>query len=108
VCGWFNSDTTGKVTVTYDVETHAGLSGEYQNVRPSDPSWKELPPIQGFPAVASARHTDSCQVSIGLADDTSIAVTVALGLTADAKTDPCEVAPQVANLVVTTLKKAGA
>lgn len=105
VCGWFNPDTTGQVTVTYDVETHTGLSGEYQNVKPQDPDWKELPAIKGFPTVASAKHASSCQISVGLADDMFIAVTVALGLSKSGNADPCEVAPPVAALVVETLKK---
>jgi hypothetical protein len=105
-CEWFNRDTTGKVTVTYVTETHVGLSGVYQNSRPGDSSWKELPLIQGFPAVAHNKVTSSCQVSVGLADDLSIDVTTHLGSSkGGGQSDPCEVAPQVANLVVTTLKK---
>jgi hypothetical protein len=105
-CGWFNRDTTGKVTVTYVTQTHVGLSGVYQNSQPGDSSWRVLPLIQGFPAVAHNRATSSCQVTVGLADDFSIDVTTHLGSSmGGGKSDPCKVAPQVADLVVTTLKK---
>ncbi|WP_410576134.1 DUF3558 domain-containing protein [Amycolatopsis sp. lyj-108] len=105
-CEWFNRDTTGKVTVTFVTETRVGLSGLYQNSKSGDSSWKELPLMHGFPAVAHNKVTSSCQVSIGFADDRSVDVTTHLGLNkGGGKTDPCEVAPQVAELVVATLKK---
>ena len=105
VCNWVNRDTTGQVTVTYYTEPHDGLSGDYQNVKPQEPAWKELPAIGGFPAVVSAKHASSCQVSVGLADDLSISVAVALGSSKRGNADPCDVAPQVAALAVSTLKK---
>jgi hypothetical protein len=104
-CEWFNRDTTGKITVLYVTRTHVGLSADYQNSKPGDSSWRELPLIQGFPAVAHNKTASSCQVTVGLADDFSIDVTVALSLAKSGKSDPCEVAPRAADAVVSTLKK---
>jgi hypothetical protein len=93
-----------EVTVTYVTQTHVGLSGVYQNSKPGDSSWRELPLIQGFPAVAHNKTASSCQVSVGLADDFSIDVSIALGLS-KSESDPCGVAPRAADAVVSTLKK---
>ncbi|WP_328610483.1 DUF3558 domain-containing protein [Amycolatopsis sp. NBC_00345] len=113
-CGWSNLDKGSQIGVGYDTTTHTGLSGNYQNTQPKSAVWKPLPDIQGFPAVAHAGNKgqpalkDFCAVSVGLADDTSIDVSVSLGRAKIGSVDPCDVAGQAADAVVTTLKaKAG-
>ena len=114
-CKWHNTDAGAQVGVGYDIETHGGLSVLYQNTKPQAKVWRELPPIQGFPAVAystldSGTKTGLCLVGVGVADDLSFDASLGLG---DAKrasgADPCELAARVADMVVTNLKrKAGA
>ncbi|GAA3588034.1 DUF3558 domain-containing protein [Amycolatopsis ultiminotia] len=113
-CDWHNSDAGSLVTVSYTTESHAGLSGLYQNTKPKSQVWRELPLIQGFPAVAAVAIgsdlTDQfCQVSVGIRDDLSFDATLVLGNANRGKADPCELAPRVADMVVTNLRqKAGA
>jgi Protein of unknown function (DUF3558) len=115
LCSWSNHRTSGQINVGYDTGTHTGLSGSYQNTQPRVAVWRALPPIQGFPAVAysgtkgMSAPNDSCTVSVGLADDLSVDIGASLGSSSIGKVDPCDVAAQVAALVVTTLRqKAGA
>jgi hypothetical protein len=113
-CSWSNTDTLGQVYVGYDTESHTGLSGLYKNTQPKSGVWKELPPIQGFPAVAAAGSKgttpkDHCVVTVGLTDDLAVDVGATLGSTKIGTVDPCEVATGIADQVVTTLRaKAGA
>lgn len=105
-CSWFNSTTSAKVTINYVTQTHQGLSGVYANTKPKTSTWKELPLIDGFPAVAHDFTTINCQVSIGVADDLSVDVTGFLSSAKQqANADPCEAAAKAAALVVGNLKK---
>ncbi|WP_081655385.1 DUF3558 domain-containing protein [Amycolatopsis orientalis] len=114
-CKWHNTDAGAQVGVGYTTQTHQGLSAVYQGTKPQAKVWRELPPIQGFPAVAfstedSGTQTGLCLVSVGIADDLSFDASLGLG---DAKrasgADPCPLAARVADMVVTNLKrKAGA
>ncbi|WP_432849192.1 DUF3558 domain-containing protein [Amycolatopsis sp. CA-161197] len=113
-CNWTNADTAAVVGVGYTSQTHQGLSALYQNTKPQATVWKELAPIQGFPAVAhstyeSGTNTGFCQVSVGIADDLSFDASLGLSTAKIGKVDPCGVAEQVADMVVTNLRqKAGA
>ncbi|MCU1687738.1 MAG: hypothetical protein JWQ81_8477 [Amycolatopsis sp.] len=112
-CTWINSDKNSLVSLAYDTQDHTGLSGFYENTKPQATVWKPLPDIQGFPAVAhvtpsGGSPTDFCQVSIGIADDISVDVSIGLSDAKKGKADPCEVTAQVSDMVVTNLRqKAG-
>jgi hypothetical protein len=112
-CNWVNSDTNSHVTVAFDTKDHTGLSGFYENTKPQAVVWKPLPAIQGFPAVAHVStgndSKDFCQISIGIADDLSVDVTIRLSDAKVGKADPCEMTGRVAEMVITNLRqKAGA
>ncbi|MGW4521068.1 DUF3558 domain-containing protein [Amycolatopsis sp. NPDC004378] len=105
-CSWYNPSTSAKVAVTYVTKTHAGLSAVYANVKPATPAWKELSPIDGFPAVAHHFTTGDCTISVGIADDLSVDVTGFLSSAKeDAGADPCESTARAAGTVVENLKK---
>ncbi|WP_037360367.1 DUF3558 domain-containing protein [Amycolatopsis orientalis] len=114
-CKWNNIDSGAGLTVSYTTQTHQGLSALYQNTKPQAKVWRELPPIQGFPAVAHSTYSSGtqdgfCAVSVGIADDLSFDASLT---PSDAKrasgADPCELSARVADMVVTNLKrKAGA
>jgi hypothetical protein len=109
-CTWFNRDTGGAVGVSYTINTHVGLSGVYANTQPQSAVWKELPPVQGFPAVAFAGNSggaipgDFCQASVGLADSFSVDVSLTLGSTKRHSGDACALISEVAEMTVATLK----
>ncbi|MFK0246580.1 DUF3558 family protein [Amycolatopsis azurea] len=114
VCAWSNLERGSRIDVTYDTTTHTGLSKLYQNTKPQSGVWKPLTDVQGFPAVAHAGQpgqkppVDFCVVSVGLADDLAVDVSLFLGPAKRGAVDPCDVAGQAAGAVATTLKaKAG-
>jgi hypothetical protein len=113
-CAWSNHDTGGAVGVSYTVNTHVGLSGVYANTESKSAVWRELPAIQGFPAVAHAGDKGGevpvgfCQASIGLADSFSIDVSLTLGESKKNTEDACNLISEIADMTVTTLRvKAG-
>ncbi|WUL65490.1 DUF3558 domain-containing protein [Amycolatopsis sp. NBC_00345] len=111
-CTWANPQSGGQIAVFYVTEPKTGLSGNYANTRPQMAVWKELPLIQGFPAVAYSDNgkpnPSYCAVSVGITDTLSIDVHVDLSDQKAGKIDACTIAPETANDVVTTLKqKAG-
>ena len=111
-CVWTNLKSGAQMGVSFTTEPKDGLSGDYANTRPRMPVWKELPPIQGLPAVAYSDNgkpnPDFCAVAVGITDTLSVDVTLALSLQKSGKVDACTVVPLTANDVVTTLKqKAG-
>lgn len=111
-CSWTNPETTASVGVSYYPASNDGLSNAFVNVKPQMKRWDVLPPIQGFPAVAYSTQAGStpntCDVLVGVTDRLSFMVDVAPRTGKMGKVDPCPLAADVANDVVTTLKqKAG-
>ena len=112
-CDWNNSTTGAAATVGYTTQVHDGLSAVYENTKPQSSVWRELPLIQGFPAVAytvtsSGTHGGFCQVSVGISDSLTVDASLTLRRAKIGNTDACELAPRVADMVVTNLRqKAG-
>ncbi|MFB9924886.1 DUF3558 domain-containing protein [Amycolatopsis halotolerans] len=111
-CSWTNTETTASIGVSYYPASNDGLSNAYVNVKPQMKRWDVLPPIQGFPAVAYATQPgptpNTCDVLVGVTDRLSFLVDVAPRTGKMGKVDPCPLAADVANDVLTTLKqKAG-
>ncbi|GAA3554179.1 DUF3558 domain-containing protein [Amycolatopsis ultiminotia] len=112
-CDWSNLDSGAGVTIYYGTLTHQGLSAVYQNTKPQAKVWKELPPIQGFPAVAhstfsSGTDTGFCAVTVGVSDELTVDASLTLSDAKQGKADPCELTARVADMVVTNLRqKAG-
>jgi Protein of unknown function (DUF3558) len=107
-CVWQRVERGSSVGVGYITETHEGLSAVYANTRPQSRVWRPLPPIQGFPAVAHAGGIKQfCAVSVGLADNLSVDISAILGFAKEGEVDPCDVTAQIADMVVTNLRKKG-
>ncbi|MFF0147685.1 uncharacterized protein DUF3558 [Amycolatopsis sulphurea] len=108
-CSWINAETTASIGVSYYPARNDGLSNAYTNVKPQMKRWDALPPIQGFPAVAYATQPGStpntCNVLVGVTDRLSFLVDVAPRTSKMGKVDPCPLAADVANDVLTTLKQ---
>ncbi|MFF4598446.1 DUF3558 domain-containing protein [Amycolatopsis sp. NPDC001319] len=112
-CNWNNVDTGAMTAVGYTTQQAGGLSAVYAGTKPQATIWRELPPIQGLPAVAHStfpnRRNDFCQVSVGISDEHSFDASLALSFAKVGKVDACDVAARVADMVVTNLRhKAGA
>ncbi|WP_406640819.1 DUF3558 domain-containing protein [Amycolatopsis sp. WGS_07] len=109
-CHWGNLDSGAGLDIFYDIRTRQGLSSVYQNTKPKTTTWRPLPLIQGFPAVAFSINTgsrvdDSCDVSVGIADDYTVDAALNLGRGKAGKADPCELTAKVADMVVTNLRQ---
>ncbi|WP_244223405.1 DUF3558 domain-containing protein [Amycolatopsis circi] len=111
-CDWISPDTHGFIGLSFFDKHNDGLSNVYVNVRPQMKRFDVLQPIQGFPAVAYSTqpgpNSQTCDVNVGVTDQLSFAVEVTPGGTKFGNVDPCPLAADVANDVITTLKqKAG-
>jgi hypothetical protein len=82
----------------------------YQNVKPTAVRWEELQPVQGYPAIGYLPNGDDptnkrdCQIVVGVADNLTYSVGLALGECVVGKKDPCDVGRNVADAVMTNLK----
>ncbi|WP_277068534.1 DUF3558 domain-containing protein [Saccharomonospora viridis] len=106
-CGWGNKKTFAVVQVGFDTVNRQGLSAAYANAKPRSAIFREVGPIEGFPAVAYKDSEDAprCAVVVGLADDYAISATVSLSFEKeDAGIDSCGPAERIAATVVGNLK----
>lgn len=109
-CDWYNRETWGEVSINFLTDDPTGLSSEYQaNERGKWEVFKELPEIEGFPAVirTTSDTTDlgHCTVVVGVADDMAFESVLQLSRANVGEKDPCEMAVQVAGLALTTMKE---
>lgn len=104
-CRWSNPERFSGITVTYSVESRQGLSAQYANTKPDEPTFQEASPVLGLPAVEfkPSEGSPTCTTAVGLADEYSVSVTVTLGRDAEGA-DPCQGAARVAEDVVGNLK----
>jgi hypothetical protein len=109
-CTWFNEETRGEAQIVFSVsKSKKGLSSEYQAEK--DGKWayfKELPAIEGYPAIIRAATDDRdmghCTVVVGVADDMVFESILRLSQANVGQRDPCEVAVQIAELALQTIK----
>jgi hypothetical protein len=110
-CEWFNPDTRGEVIISFLTNSQNGLSGFYAaNQRGEYPYFVELPPIEGYPAIASdiedRRSRGICIVDVGVTDQLAFGVYLALSPVNVETQDPCETAALVAGMALQTMKGA--
>ncbi|MCR6489530.1 DUF3558 domain-containing protein [Amycolatopsis sp. OK19-0408] len=108
LCQWDSSSGSGAgLTVGYDTKSDQGISLSYKNTKPKSTLWKELEPVQTYPAIAYGDQSDKrlCNVVVGVSDELTYGVTLTLGdkAAADGK-DACELGRTVADMVMTNLK----
>jgi hypothetical protein len=111
ICNWSSNSGSGAgIAVSYQTKSDQGISLAYGNVQPKAARWKPLDPIQGFPAVAYANFDDkrSCVIVIGVTEELAFSTGLTLGdkATSEGK-DSFDIAPQVADAVMTNLKARG-
>ena len=106
-CIWSNTETLAEAEVHFSDKDPRGLSALYA-VKDQYAYFEELPPIDGFPAVARSgvddRDTGRCSVVVGVSDEVTFDVPVRLSDANVGKRDPCEAAVQVARMALETMK----
>jgi hypothetical protein len=110
-CEWYNPDTRGQVTISSLTNSQNGLSGFYAaNQRGEYPYFLELPPIEGYPAVASdivdRRPEGTCLVAFGVTDQLAFGIALHLSQVNVGRKEPCETAVLVAGMALQTMKGA--
>ncbi|HYQ67192.1 DUF3558 domain-containing protein [Actinophytocola sp.] len=107
-CTWTNPDTGAEVEIHFLDKDPRGLSAQYQT-KDRYAYFDELPPIEGYPAIAAAvaddRSIGLCMVSVGASDETTFIVPIRLSQVNIGTKDPCDVAAMVAGKALQTMKK---
>jgi hypothetical protein len=108
-CKWLNESTRGKVQISFLSEDPRGLSAEYS--ANEDGKWAyfiELPAIDGYPAVArdvsDDRDNGGCPVVVGASNEIAFEVALQLSEANVGKKDPCQVAVDIAGMVLETMQ----
>jgi len=109
-CEWNNPNDTGSVTVHFLDRNPYGLSAEYQAHKDGKAALFEvLPPIEGYPAVATdvvdGRDQGLCTVVVGVSDEIAFEVPITQSQANIGSKDPCQIAAMVAGMALETMKK---
>src|SRR6476469_1028962 len=109
-CDWRNEQTRGDVQIVFLVDDPRGLSPEYDaDKRGEWEYFKELPNIEGYPAVirlgTDDREIGHCTVVAGAADDMAFETILRLSQANVGQKDPCDKASEVAGMALKTMKE---
>jgi hypothetical protein len=109
-CEWRNEATRGRVRIAFFEKSPDGLSAEYRAEK--DGKWayfEKLPPVDGLPAVArditDDRKNGGCPVVVGVSDELTFEVDLQQSEANVGQSDPCEVAVDVAEMAVATMRE---
>lgn len=106
-CAWHRAGPAS-IHVIFPTVDKSGLSGLYSN-RDENAFFVELPPADGYPAIAfgmvDRRSEGDCTVEVGTSDTETIDVSIALSENKIGKIDPCEAAHEVASTVIGNIKE---
>jgi hypothetical protein len=110
-CQWRNKQTQGSAGIQFFSSIERGLSAVYAEAKGSDfPYFEPIDDIEGYPAVAFdtkvAKPVASCTVAVGVADQLVFDVVVDLSDANLNKKDPCELAIQVAGMMMNRMQEA--
>lgn len=110
-CDWQGGTSSdGGFSLSFGTKSRQGLSGFYANAKPKMEVFRELAPVEGFPAVAYKSSDDAreCTVGVGLADEYTLSITGTQSSAREGEVDSCDATEMVTALVVKNLKqKAG-
>lgn len=110
-CTWGGKeDRRALVELAFLDEYPFGLSAAYQaNEEGKYDFFEELPPIEGYPAVALAgtddRQNGGCGVDVGVSDEIAFNLVIRLSTANVGELDPCETAAMVAEMALRTMKE---
>jgi uncharacterized protein DUF3558 len=110
-CHWRNNETRGSVFLNFLPGDKRGLSSLYREAKGSDfPYFEPIEEIEGQPAVAYNPDVDEptidCTVAVGVTDQLIFSVRVSLSDANVGKKKPCEVASDVAGMMLKTMREA--
>jgi Protein of unknown function (DUF3558) len=112
VCTWQNPETGGMAILAFLDKDPRGLSAVYHADK--EGKWAyfdELPPVEGFPAVARGltdeRKKGGCSIVVGVSDEIAFSLFLQLSLANSGQKDPCDTAILVAGKALQTMKQGG-
>lgn len=107
-CRWRNRETVADAEIHFSNEDPRGLSAQY-DAQDEYAFFEELPPIDGYPAIANDilddRDIGRCTVVVGVSDEITFDASVQLSEANVGKKDPCAAAAEVAGMALRTMKK---
>jgi hypothetical protein len=108
-CDW-SSQASGSATGAQYFLHNGGINTVYKKKAAGELAlFKPIEAIQGYPAViflqVDKQKAGECGVAVGITDDSTLAVSVALGSTSKSYADPCPAAVKVTTSVMTNLLK---
>ncbi|TQJ02868.1 uncharacterized protein DUF3558 [Amycolatopsis cihanbeyliensis] len=108
-CTWsVRGGVGGGIFLDLPTISDTGLAGIYRQRGTSYQFFREMPNVEGYPAVAygHADETDQgeCAVAVGTSDDRTVELTAVLSERTVGKKDPCQAAHDTAVEVVQNIK----
>lgn len=109
-CIWANPDNGQTFEVQFITANKAGLTALYINkdVIVNGGGYWEATTIQGYPGVFNSqldsRKTGDCSLAVGVTDTLTYNVAVTADRSTPQYNDPCGMATQIADMVMTTLR----
>lgn len=105
-CYWSDIQRGSHIGIQFVYGWKRGLADVY--AKKGQGFFKELAPVQGYPAVAygpsDERPDGRCGVAVGIASNAAFEADAQVASSAVGTGDPCKDARNVANLAITTLK----
>jgi uncharacterized protein DUF3558 len=109
-CRWSASEPgKGQVSMSFFTDVGRGLSAPYEENENGDfKLFKELPKIEGYPAVAydtvDENPTEICAIAVGVSDHLAFDVHLRLSAKNVGQLDPCDKAAMVVEMMLKNMK----
>lgn len=110
-CSWRNAENGGSVSIDFATDDKRGLSSAYRSHANGDFTYFEpIDDIEGHPAVAydinATKPTAACFVAVGLTDELTFSIRVALSAQNVDNKNPCELSAMVAGIMIKNIQEA--
>jgi hypothetical protein len=110
-CGWTNTKSGGSLGLDFFSGDKRGLSSLYREAKDLEfPYFEPVDDIEDYPAAAynskEKNPTSECLVGVGVTDQLSFSVYVAVSLDNIGRKNPCEAAVGATEMLLRTMKEA--